>query len=156
MLERLNPIVLGFGATELINGFASFAKEIEGKKLPYIATNIKVNEKQDVFPQYHIQDIRTQEGRLRVGFVSITDPRIINEVPILTKENFQVLDPIKTTQGVVDELNSSQNPPDLIIALGNISSELLGRVRNEISGVDIIVGDPSCHITHKGQNGSIC
>ena len=74
LLERLNPIVLGFGATELINGFDSFAKEIEGKRLPYIATNIKVNEKQDVFPQFHIQDIRTQEGRLRVGFVSITDP----------------------------------------------------------------------------------
>ena len=34
LLERLNPIVLGLGTTELINGFDSFTKEIEGKKLP--------------------------------------------------------------------------------------------------------------------------
>lgn len=142
LLKALSPTALVPGRTELAAGATAFLAEQAPHGLPYIATNWS-SEADATLPQSRTITLDTAEGPVRVAFVGILDPSLATDLPQLAEDGVQITDPIDGVQPVIDALAASESPPQLIIALTTASGPVLERIRRELRGVDILLGDPT-------------
>ena len=140
---RLGPSVLVPGATELVVGARAFIEEQAPYKLPYIATNWSTEDPMLELPPTRTVTIDHPEGPIRVAFLGILDPELQDVHAGLEAEGVTITDPIAAVQPVVEALERSEPPPDAIIALTSSSGHLQARIRRELRGIDLLIGDPS-------------
>ncbi|MEC7987491.1 MAG: hypothetical protein VX278_20160 [Myxococcota bacterium] len=143
ILQSLSPSAVGIGETELIGGVNAFREEINGMALPYISTNLENEEAVSPFPRSRIVNIPYKEGRIRVAFLSLLDPSLMNNIPKIKEEGYHISDPILALDTELKALYGGENPPQTAILLTTAGSHLLEKVRRNAQGLSIIIGDPS-------------
>ncbi len=145
MLARLAPSAVAPGDTELIAGAEAFHAEVAGVGLPYIATNWDTTDEAAALqlPPFRVETVQTPDGELRVGFISILDPELATAHPQIVADGVKITDPVETVQPVVDALHALDAPPDVVIALTTAGPLVQSRVRRELRGVDLMLGDTS-------------
>jgi hypothetical protein len=144
ILQNLKPAALAPGYSELILGAEYFIQEKSGKDLPYIATNWHSEDDKLSLPTYKIIEHPLGENdSIRIGFVAILDPELENLIPDLNTEDVSITNPIDETQKIINMMIALDSPPDVIIALTTASPKLLGDIRRQVTGIDLMIGDPS-------------
>jgi hypothetical protein len=151
MLERLGPAALAPGRTELAKGARFLLSELEGRALPYIATNWEHDEPALELPDAILRTVETPAGTVRLAFVAIVDPALRVEIPALAGDGVRITDPVDGVQPTVDRLYASDTPPDAVIALTTAGPEVLADVRRRLRGVDLLLGDPSFATIRVGE-----
>ena len=142
-LARVDPSVLVPGATELVIGGRAFIEEQAPHDLPYIATNWAAEDPLLELPPSLTVEVPHPDGPLRVAFIGILDPAIQRSNAGLAAEGITITDPIAAVQPVVTALEESESPPHAIVALTTASGDVQERIRRELRGVDLLIGDPS-------------
>lgn len=150
VLEDLEPKALGIGENELILGMSNFQQEIKGLDLPYVATNLKQDQK-SIFPTSIQVDVNVNEEQVSVAFLGILDPEWMEQVPILASEKVEIEDPVEAISREVALLMESENPPEVLIVLTTASSGVMEDIRIRASGIDLMFGD-STMATFRLQN----
>ena len=140
ILKSLNPAALAPGETELIAGPTVFLKEARDSGLPYVATNWESDNADLELPEHHIKEVPGSDASIRIAFLGIVDPAILNWVPSIGLEGVTLTDPIEAITQKVQELKKLSNPPDLIVLLTTAHSKLL-RALHRVEGVDLIIGN---------------
>jgi hypothetical protein len=143
MLERLGPTALAPGRTELAKGARHLFSELDGKDLPYIATNWVHEDASLELEEFVLRDVETPGGPVRLAFVAIMDPDLLVSIPALAADGVVITDPVDGVQPTVDRLFSMDPPPDAVIALTTAGPEVMADVRRRLRGVDVLLGDPS-------------
>ena len=142
-LQDLHPTALGIGKAELLDGAHTFFNEIKGKRLPYIATNWESADPSLQLPKSRTLSIGMSEGTKTIAFLSILDPSWIDELPALKRDKVQITDPIEAIRKEIAHLNTSSNPPDLVLLLTTASQDVQESIRRYTNGVALMLGDPS-------------
>ena len=140
MLRRLNAAVLVPGETELAAGPTAFLKEAQKAKLHYVASNWKTKNKNLVLPRYILKTVPSQHGPVRLAFLGVIDPSILNWVPGIELEGVQLEDPVEAVEGLIDELQRLDQPPDSILLLTAAGPNTLRKLK-ALEGLDLILGD---------------
>lgn len=151
MLERLGPTALAPGRTELVKGAGHFLAELDGKDLPYIATNWTHEDPALELEAFALRDVETAAGTVRLAFVAIIDPDLLVSIPALAADGVVITDPVDGVQPTVDRLFAMDPPPDAVIALTTAGPGVMADVRRRLSGVDILLGDPSFATVRVGE-----
>jgi hypothetical protein len=141
--QELGSMALVPGEMELLGGAELFFTEVQGKGLPYIATNWKSDNPDLDFPTHLQVSAETPGGPVELAFVGIIDPKLHERIPELAQEGIEILDPVEETQRIVDRLYRSANPPDVVISLTTANAEELQKLRRRLHGVDLMIGDSS-------------
>ena len=141
--ERLGPKVLVPGSTELVVGARAFIEEQAPRSLPYIATNWDTTDPVLDLPPSRTVTIDHPDGEVRIAFIGILDPALQDAHAGLAEEGVTITDPIAAVQPVVTALEQAEPPPHAIVALTTASGDVQERIRRELRGVDLLVGDPS-------------
>ncbi|MEC8379055.1 MAG: hypothetical protein VXZ96_01960, partial [Myxococcota bacterium] len=82
-----------------------------------------------------------ENANVEVAFLSIMDPKIHQLVPRLSEEGVQITEPVQAAQNIVDALNSSPNPPKLIVILTTADAETQEAIRRKLKGAHLMIGD---------------
>lgn len=145
MLKRLEPAALAPGDTELIAGAAAFHAEIAGSDLPYIATNWDTTDEAAALelPPFLLKTVDSTAGDLRVAFVGILDPELATQHPQIVADGVKITDPVEAVQEVIDALPAMDDKPHAVVALTTAGPLVQNRIRRELRGVDVMVGDSS-------------
>lgn len=141
MLDRLRPAALVPGPTELVAGPLRFQKELAGRELPYVATNWRTETPGLQLPTFRLHAMRVPGGLLQIAFLGVIDPAILERAPGLAESGVTLADPVQAVEEELRALALLPVPPDLIVLLTHASPSLLVRLRQELSGVDLLVGD---------------
>ncbi len=154
-LDALDPLVLGVGKTEIIAGVNNFLREVDGKELPYIATNLEPPEGySDIsLPKYTLvnlsSDSKTPSQTVpSVLFLSVLDPLWMKEVPLIKEEGWEIQDPSQSLFRVIEEVREQGVEPTAIVVLSAVQSETLRQIRMHGPNVDLLLGDSSL-ATHR-------
>lgn len=153
ILQDLRPTALGVGENELILGMNNFLQEIKDKDLPYVATNLKVDEK-EIFPRSIQTKIDWNEREISIAFLSILDPKWMNQLPILASEKVVIGDPVKAINEEINALMASEDRPEVVVLLTTASSETMTDIRIWSHGIDVMLGD-STMATFRVQNRNV-
>jgi hypothetical protein len=140
ILKELNPTALAPGETELAGGPTAFLKEARAAGLPYVATNWNATDQDLELPEHIVKEVQGSNGTIRVAFLGVIDPTILNWVPSIGIEGITLTDPAEAVTAKVKELKAQAEPPDLILVLTTARSKLL-RSLHRVEGVDLIVGN---------------
>lgn len=151
MLERLGPTALAPGRTELARGARFAVAEFAEHSLPYIATNWEHDDPTLELPDAIEHVVETDAGPVRLAFVAILDPELLEDLPHLAADGVRITDPVKGVQPTVDRLHASENPPDAVIALTTAGPAVLAAIRRGLRGVDLMMGDPSFATIRAGE-----
>lgn len=158
ILQRLGPSVLAPGETELVAGARTFIDNVRALEtdderapdgdlaLPYIATNWELAEGADPeleLPDAKVVTVETDSGPLRIGFVAILSPTLTHRAPKLGRDGVLITDPVEAVQPVVDRLYDEGVGVDLVVGLTTAEGTLLARLRRELRGIDVLIGDPT-------------
>lgn len=136
-LRRLSPVALVPGATELVAGYDVLKGE--AGDLPYTAANWKAEDPARALPDHRVVDVDGQQ----VAFIGVVDPAVARSVPRLADEGITLLDPVAAIPPVVEALGDDV---DLVVVLGDLPPHRLARVRQEVTGVDLLLGDASADL----------
>ena len=139
----MNPAALGIGETELIAGVKNFIEEVKGTGLPYISTNLQDKDQKNPFPRSMVVELPYKGSKIRIAFLSVLSPKLANRIPQLSKEGYQIADPIVALKDELSRLHEAPNPPQTAILLTTSDAALLERIRLQASGISIMLGDPS-------------
>ena len=150
ILQDLEPTALGIGENELILGMNNFQQEISGKELPYVATNLKKDEKK-IFPSSIQTQIEWDDRVVSVAFLGILDPKWMDKLPVLEAEKVEIEDPIEAISKEIAVLMAAEHPPEVVIILTTASSETMEHIRIWAHGIDLMLGD-STMATFRLQN----
>jgi len=143
-LARLDPAALVPGRNELVAGAGPFMAEQAPHDLPYIASNWSTEVPGLSLPPYRVVDVPRDGGNsVRIAFIGILDPALMVDLPVLGHEGIVIADPITATQAVVARIEQLDPRPSAIVALTTASGAVQERVRRELRGVDILIGDPT-------------
>ena len=143
ILERLNPTALVPGETELANGAASFILESATRNLSYIATNWTSEDPTLQLPPSLRYTLEVEGKTISIAFVGVVDPTIHRWSPQLAEDGVTLTEPAAAVQQEVDKLRAGKSPPHAIILLTSVGPKQLSLLRNELSHVDLILGDTS-------------
>jgi len=143
LARRLGPAALAPGEDELLAGARSFLSEITGTNLPYVATNWKATEAALALPASLVREVPRPGGTVRLAFLGVVDPALQGYIPVLSEEGVELTDPVTALQAEIDRLEASPTPPDAIIALTTAGADVLARIRRQVRGLDVLIGDPT-------------
>ena len=76
-----------------------------------------------------------------VAFLSIIDPKIHSLVPSLSDDGIQITEPVQAAQEIIDSLNLSPNPPELIVILTTAGADTQEAIRRTLKGAHLMIGD---------------
>ncbi len=141
--NRLGPAVLVPGETELVLGARAFIDEQTPFDLDYVATNWESSDPLLELPASKVVEVDHPSGTVRIAFIGILDPSMQDIHPGLAAEGVRITDPITAVQPEVARLESLRPAPDAIIALTTARGSVQERIRRELRGVDLLIGDPS-------------
>ena len=141
LLQSLEPAALAPGENELVAGARVFLGEIEGRELPYVASNWETDDPSLDLPDVVLREVETPGGPVRVAFVGVLDPALNTLLPGLGNDGVTISHPVDAVQAVVDRVHVEQ-APDVVIALASSRSVLEG-LRREARGIDLLAGDPT-------------
>jgi len=143
-LQRLAPAALVPGHNELVAGARSFITEQAAFELPYIATNWSTQAADLILPPYQVVEVAVEGGPpIHIAFIGILDPSLMVDLPTLGHDGVSITDPITAVQPIVAHIEQLVPRPAAIIALTTASGAVQERVRRELRGVDLLVGDPT-------------
>ena len=108
-----------------------------------VATNWAADDPLLELPPARTIEVPAGDGTLRIAFVGILDPSLQDLHGGLSADGVEISDPIESVQPVVAELASQTPPPDAIVALTTASGAVQDRIRRELRGVDLLIGDPT-------------
>lgn len=141
MLDRLGPAALVPGPTELVAGPLRFQKELMGRALPYVATNWRAASPELRLPSFRLHQVVLPGGPLQIAFLGVIDPAILERAPALVESGVTLVDPVQAIEEELRGLALLPVPPDLIVVLTHASPPLLLRLRQELTGIDLLIGD---------------
>ena len=141
LLETLNPLVLGIGASELIGGIDHFQNEIQDTDLPYINSNL-LKEDVHIFTPYSIESLGVSDTeKIDVLFLSVVDPVI--KKTVLAGESVEVMDPVQSIQNVLEMVKKNDEHYDLTVVLTTADGTVLRDIRERGPSLDLLIGDAS-------------
>lgn len=143
MLSRLGPTALVPGAQELAPGPRHLLGEARRYGLPYLATNWQTDDDSLALPRSIVRDVEREGERIRLAFVGVVDPVVMERAPRMVQEGVSLRDPAVAVNEVVEALRSGPEPPDIVVLLGRLEPQTLAAVRSELHGVDVFLGDPA-------------
>ncbi|HCH64392.1 MAG: hypothetical protein CL927_15500 [Deltaproteobacteria bacterium] len=141
--QRVSPGVLVPGATELVLGATAFIEEQASFGLPYIASNWHADDPMRQLPSSHTIELAHPSGPIRIAFVGILDPALQNIHAGLDADGVRITDPVTDVQPIVAALEARAQPPHAIVALTTAGGDVQERIRRELRGVDLLLGDPT-------------
>ncbi|MBR59034.1 MAG: hypothetical protein CMH54_13580 [Myxococcales bacterium] len=140
MLRRLKPAALVPGETELAAGPTAFLAEAKKAQLQYVASNWRTTKKELALPPYILKTVPSPHGPVRLAFLGVIDPSILNWVPRIELEGVELEDPVEAVEALVTKLQQLESPPDSIILLTTASPNSLRKLK-ALEGLDLVLGD---------------
>lgn len=156
LLQARSPAALVPGESELVAGWLAFAAEQREHPLPYLASNLVLRDApqgppladpcrspRHLLPRCRVVTVQDGGVARRLAFVGVLDPALGPVLPDLAAQGVAIEDPVASIAGVVAGLQATAEPPDAVIALTTAGPVELARLRDQVRGVDLLVGDSS-------------
>jgi hypothetical protein len=141
VLDRLDPLALAPGRTELAGGARVFLAEAAAADLPYVATNWETEDPELSLPDVLLQEVETDGGTVRVAFLGIVDPIVHTQAPQLAVDGVTLTDPVPAARAAIDALATGSTPPDAVVVLTTAGPALMDTLRTELHGAHVLLGD---------------
>ncbi|TVQ87111.1 MAG: hypothetical protein EA397_19360 [Deltaproteobacteria bacterium] len=141
LLRKLKPAALAPGHEELAGGAKALLHE--APDLPWVASNWRTTDEELKIPHSRVHRADTPRGAVHIAFLGAIDPALHRAIPLLSSEDITLSDPVRGVQEEIDRLRARDQPLDLVVVLSTASPAVLGRLRTELRGADLILGDPS-------------
>lgn len=136
LLNELAPAAVTPGDTELTAGPAALLEE--APELPWTVANWRSERAELSLPPS--RSITLPDGR-RLAFIGIVDPELAARNDAFAEDGVSLTDPVSAAQQAIQTLRSGSQSPDAIVLLSSAGAPVLNRLRGELTGADLIVGD---------------
>jgi len=143
VLDRLHPLALAPGRTELAGGARVFLEEAAAAGLPYVATNWQAEDPALSPPKVLVREVETGSGKVRIAFLGIVDPAVHTWAPRLAADGVTLTEPVPAAQEAIAALQANEEPPDVVAVLTTAGPALMASLRSELKGADLLLGDTS-------------
>jgi 2',3'-cyclic-nucleotide 2'-phosphodiesterase (5'-nucleotidase family) len=140
MTGELGYDAIALGERDLNYGLAFLKEMIEKHSLPFTNANVRDQATGElILPEF----LTVERAGIRVGIVSVMDPRHKIITMSAKEEAFQVDDPVAVMRELLPRL---QEQVDSVLLLSHLGEQATGDLLNEVTGIDM------CVIGHTSRN----
>ncbi|MFC1679646.1 hypothetical protein ACFL2T_05500, partial [Elusimicrobiota bacterium] len=137
--ERMGVRAAVVGSGEMVrlqDVFAYLATRSEGEGIEFLSANLVYSSApaQTALPPFRVFEIAGK----RVAVLGLTNPNRRSFLATAYMGRFALTDPIEAARKLVPELRRSA---DVVVALSNLTPAANARLRREVKGLDLIMGD---------------
>jgi hypothetical protein len=148
LLRRVGPAALAPGHEELVVGPARLLEE--ARDLPWVATNWQTRDEALALPPVRVVPVETYGRTVSVGFLSALDPELHQRIPALKQQGVTISDPVPAIHETLERLAADGRRPELVVVLSTAGPDVQARLRRELRGVDLLIGDPADDLARVG------